>query len=493
MVKNVLTWLEERTGMVSLVKNLLDEDVPGGASYWYVFGSATLIVLIIQIVTGILLTFYYAPSAATAWESTKFIYDKVILGKYLIGVHYWGASVMIILVTMHLLQVLVWGAYKRPRELQWVIGVIMFICTLVLGLTGYLLPWDLNAYFASQVSINIAGSAPVAGPFVQQFLQDGPTMGTLTINRFFGLHVWLTPIVLLLLVGAHLFIFRHNGPAGPTEEAAAKRRIGQFFPTQLFMDTVISVLAFIVIVILAIVAPPELLPKAQPSLSQFQPFPAWYFMPLFGILRMTPPELDVVATIVLPTLFVLVLIFLPWIDRNPSRSWSRRPWLLGISAMVVIVVVATGLFGQASVSQGQAANAQLVKQIESGQVPGAAPAGALAPSGAAPVSAAVGNGAAIFSQNCASCHGAQAQGSPGVFPPLAGNPVVSGDPSKVIGIVKNGLGGKIVVNGRNYNGQMPSWKATLSAAQIAAVITYIRTSWGNHASSVTEAQVKAAK
>jgi len=319
-------------------------------------------------------------------------------------------------------------------------------------------------------------------------------MGTLTINRFFGLHVWLTPIVLLLLVGAHLFIFRHNGPAGPTEEEAAKRRIGKFFPTQLFMDTVISVLAFVAIVILAIVLPPELLPKAQPSLSQFQPYPAWYFMPLFGILRMTPPELDVVATIVLPTIFVLVLLFLPWIDRNPDRSWRRRPWLLTISALVVIVVIATGLYGQASVSQGQAANAQLVKQIQSGQVPGVgAPAGAAAPSGATQVAAAVGNGAAIFSQNCASCHGAQGQGTPGVFPPLAGNAVVSGGAGKVIGIVKNGLSGKIVVKSQRYNGQMPSWKSTLAPAQIAAVITYCRSSGGNHASKVSEAQVKSAK
>jgi len=478
MLNALVNWLEDRTGVVSALKQSLDEDIPGGASYWYVFGSATLIVLIIQIVTGILLTFYYAPSAATAWESTKFIYDKVILGKFIIGVHYWGASVMIALVAIHLLQVLVWGAYKKPREVMWVVGVIMFVCTLVLGLTGYLLPWDLNAYFASQVSINITGSAPIAGPFLAQFLQDGPTMGTLTINRFFGLHVWLTPALLLLLVGLHLWIFRHNHPAGPTEEAAAKRKVGRFFPEQLFMDTVVSVLAFVLIVVLAILAPPDLLPKADPSLSQFQPYPAWYFLPLFGVLRMAPPALDVFATIVIPTVFLLVLILLPWIDRNPSRSWRRRPWLLGISGIIVIGIVLTGVYGQNAIAAGQAANAQLVKQIESGQL---GPAGMAPPTPAQVATGGAANGATIFSQKCASCHGAQGQGTPGVFPPLAGNPVVTGNPAKVIAIVSDGLSGKIVVNGRLYSAQMPAWKSSLSSAQIRAVVTYIRSSWGNHA------------
>ncbi len=147
----MLNWLDSRTGFVNMTKNFLTEDVPGGPSYWYVFGSATLFAMILQIVTGIFLTMYYAPSAASAWESTLFIYQKVPFGQFVISLHYWGATAMIALVAMHLVQVAVWGAYKRPRELQWVVGVVLFILTLVLGLTGYLLPWDLNAYFASQV------------------------------------------------------------------------------------------------------------------------------------------------------------------------------------------------------------------------------------------------------------------------------------------------------------------------------------------------------
>ena len=187
----MLNWLESRTGLVSMTKEFLTEDVPGGASYWYVFGSATLFAMILQIVTGIFLTMFYAPSAATAWESTRDMYLNPFT-HLLLSIHYWGASAMIALVFLHMLQVLIWGAYKSPRELQWIVGVILLIVTLVLGLTGYLLPWDMDAYFASQVSLNIA-ALPPGGAILQTIAQGGPVMGTNTINRFFGLHVWLMP------------------------------------------------------------------------------------------------------------------------------------------------------------------------------------------------------------------------------------------------------------------------------------------------------------
>src|SRR5665213_1235277 len=192
----MLTWLDQRTGAVTAVKGFLTEDVPGGASYWYAFGSATVFAMMVQIATGIFLCFFYAPSTATAYESTKYLIEKVPAGHLVLSLHYWGASAMIAFMAMHLLQGLLWGAYKKPRELQWVVGVILFIITLVLGLTGYLLPWDLNALLASRVAINVAGNAPVLGPAVLSFLQDGSGINTLTINRFFGIHVWLMPALL---------------------------------------------------------------------------------------------------------------------------------------------------------------------------------------------------------------------------------------------------------------------------------------------------------
>jgi ubiquinol-cytochrome c reductase cytochrome b subunit len=485
----MITWIEQRTGLVSALKEFLTEDIPGGASYWYVFGSATLILLTMQIVTGIFLTFYYSPSALTAWESTRFIYEHVTFGQFMISMHDWGASAMIILVTLHLLQVLVFGAYKRPREVQWVVGVTLFFFTLVLGFTGYLLPWDLNAYYATQVGINIAATAPVMGPYIASFLNDGSTLGTLTVSRFFGIHVWATPALLVGLVGLHLFIFRHNGPAGPPQDERPKT-VGRFYPDQIFMDTLVAFIVFLVVVALAIYMPTPLLPKADPNYGGFIPAPAWYFYGLYGLLRIAPAGLlTLVATVVLPGVFALVLFLLPWIDRNPSRAIMKRPIMMGITLVTIIMIVGLSMFAAKAIDVERKASPAGLTPVAGLGAPPATPT----PAGGATVVAAGPDGSKIYGTNCASCHGANGQGTPGAFPPLAGNPFVTGDPSKVIAAVNNGMHGAINVGGQQYNGVMPAWKATLKPDEIAAVITYIRSSWGNKASPVTAAQVKAAK
>jgi ubiquinol-cytochrome c reductase cytochrome b subunit len=498
----MLNWIEERTGFVSMTKDFLTEDVPGGARYWYVFGSATLFMMIVQIVTGIFLTFFYAPSAATAWESTRAIYLNPYT-HFLLALHYWGASAMIALVFLHLLQVLVWGAYKSPRELQWVVGVLLLLVTLVLGLTGYLLPWDMDAYFASQVSLNIVGLAPGLGPIMQHIAQGGGAMGTATINRFFGLHVWLMPAVLVLLVGAHLAIFRHNGAAGPVVEDRRTLRPGRFWPDQFFMDGAFSFIAFIIICFLAMAFPPYLDAKADPT-KFFVPYPAWYFLSLFGLLALVPPEIhlgpltismELIATIIVPTLFLLVVLFIPWLDRSRTRSFAGRARLLWGTLLMVAAIVTLTIYGQVTtmIKQGSAPPSppeSVVLSAEAATLPPGGSPQAAGSGAAATASTTNASGAKVFSSNCASCHGAQGQGLPGTFPPLANNPVVAGDPKKVIGIVLNGLHGAISINGQTYNGQMPAWKGTLSNKDIADVITYIRGSLGNnHASPVNESQV----
>ncbi|HEY6327424.1 MAG TPA: cytochrome b N-terminal domain-containing protein, partial [Candidatus Cybelea sp.] len=500
-VANMLNWIEKRTGFVSMAKDFLTEDVPGGASYWYVFGSATLFAMIVQIVTGIFLTFFYAPSAATAWESTRAIYLNPYT-HFLLAVHYWGASAMIALVFLHLLQVLIFGAYKSPRELQWVVGVLLLLVTLVLGLTGYLLPWDMDAYFASQVSLNITGLAPVLGPLLQHVAQGGGSMGTATINRFFGLHVWLMPAVLVLLVGAHLAIFRHNGAAGPVVEDRRTLKAGRFWPDQFFMDGAFSLIVFVIICFLSFAFPPYLDEKADPT-KFFVPYPAWYFLSLFGLLAIVPPEihlgpltisLELIATIIVPTLFLLVVLFLPWLDRSRTRSFAGRARLLLATTIVVGGIIVLSIYGQVTTMIKQAAAPasppeSVVLSASAATLPPGEEPGAPAASSRTS-SATNGNGAKVFASNCASCHGAQGQGLPGTFPPLANNPVVTGAANKVIGIVLGGLHGSISVNGATYNGQMPAWKGTLSNKDAADVITFIRGSLGNnHASAVTEAQV----
>ncbi len=499
----MLNWLDQRTGFVTLTKDFLTEDVPGGASYWYAFGSATVFAMMMQIATGIFLTFYYSPSAATAWESTKYIIEKVPAGGLVLSLHYWGATAMIAFMMMHMLQVLLWGAYKKPRELQWIVGVILFIVTLVLGLTGYLLPWDLNALLASKVAIQISGSAPIAGKAVLLFLQDGSGIGTLTINRFFGIHVWLTPAVLVLLVGMHLAIFRWNGSAGPPIDEMPKLKPGRFWPDQMFMDTVVSFAMFIIVFALAVFSPAPLDAKADPNNTQFVPYPAWYFMALFSLLDVVgslpfpSAVIDLLglgATIVFPTLLIVVLIALPFIDKNPSRRLSRRPVVLVCTGLVLGGAIILSFVGQYHVQQQQVlhginTSTTAAASANSGNyaVDTNSSGGGSAKSGGAAA------GATVYTANCAGCHGAAGTGTPGVFPPLANNPVVTGPTDKLIAIVNGGLTTPISVNGANYSGSMPAWKGNLTPAQIADVITYIRSAWGNKAGPVTTAEVNAAK
>ncbi|MHB8145712.1 MAG: cytochrome b N-terminal domain-containing protein [Vulcanimicrobiaceae bacterium] len=497
----MLNWIESRTGFVSMAKDFLTEDVPGGASYWYVFGSATMFAMIVQIVTGIFLTFFYAPSAATAWESTRAIYLNPFQHMVL-SIHYWGSSAMIALVFLHLLQVLIWGAYKAPRELQWIVGVILLLVTLVLGLTGYLLPWDMDAYFASQVSLNIAGLPP-GGAILQNIAQGGTVMGTNTINRFFGLHVWLMPAALVALVGAHLAIFRHNGAAGPVVDDPRKLKPGRFWPDQMFMDAFASLIVFAIIILLAIFLPPFLDAKADPTNAAFTPYPAWYFLSLFGLLNFVPlflgnaPWVEMFAAIIVPTVIMVVVILLPWLDRSTTRSFRSRAGILWGTFIMLVAVVALSIYAQMGIV---AKEAQQPPSLSEAQIL-AAPAEAATTTTTTTTSAAVGgaaapaavadaNGSKVYATNCSGCHAANGMGQPGAIPPLANNPVVTGNPHAVIGIVLNGLHGQIQAEGASYNGQMPAWKGQLSNKDIADVITYIRGSLGNNkASAVKQADV----
>ncbi len=290
----------------------------------------------------------------------------------------------------------------------------------------------------------------------------------------------------------HLFILRHNSPAGPPSDEAPKT-YGRFYPNQVFMDTVSAVITFAIIVALSVFMPAPLLAKADPNNAQFIPAPAWYFYALYGLLRMFPANLSLVPTVILPGVFTMVLLFLPWLDRNPSRALARRPFTIPFLIISVGLIVGITFYSAKLIGAEQALS-------PAGQTPvegyGAPPGGEAVPNIAltypTPPGAVAGpSGSAVFAQNCASCHAATGKGIPGAFPPLAGNPVVTGDPNKLISTVLGGMNGPMAVNGAHFNGAMPAWKDKLSPAEVAAVVTYIRSSWGNKAPAVTEAQVKA--
>jgi ubiquinol-cytochrome c reductase cytochrome b subunit len=188
---------EQRTGWRLLKQVLFLEPLPGGSRWAAAFGSLLLVAFALQVVTGILLTMNYAPSVESAWPCVKFIQEEVPLGAFIRALHHWGSSAMVGLLLAHLLQVFVWGAYKKPREFTWMVGVLLLFCTLGLAFTGYLLPWDQKAYWATKVGLGIASTTPVIGDGLRSLLQGGPQMGNLTLTRFFTIHTFLLPGLLI--------------------------------------------------------------------------------------------------------------------------------------------------------------------------------------------------------------------------------------------------------------------------------------------------------
>ncbi|HET6281267.1 MAG TPA: cytochrome b N-terminal domain-containing protein, partial [Polyangia bacterium] len=250
----VLAWLESRIGYKGLVKMMIDEPIPGGARWWYVFGSILTFILTMQLLTGVFLASFYSPASNTAWASVAFINDQLTMGWFVRGLHSTGASAMIVLTCLHLAQVLIYGAYKAPREMNWVVGVLMLGMVMAFALTGYLLPWDQKGYWATQVATSIIGSSPVIGPAVQKLLQGGSAYGTFTITHFYALHTYVLPGAIIGLLLLHLYLFRRHGVTAKwnTSPQELARKTQPFWPDQLYRDMVACGITFLAIVLIVI-------------------------------------------------------------------------------------------------------------------------------------------------------------------------------------------------------------------------------------------------
>jgi menaquinol-cytochrome c reductase cytochrome b subunit len=216
-------WLDERTGLSSFLRYLLLRKVPKGTNWYYTLGSATLFAFLSQAVTGVFLAMYYEPDASRAYESAARITNEVFLGEFVRGMHKWGSTVMIILIFLHMGRVFLFGAYKYPRELNWVIGVVLLVLTLLMGLTGYLLPFDQRSFWATVVAVNINASGPLVGPYLADFLRAGAEFGPTTIPRFYALHMLLVPGLIAALIGAHLYLVVKLGTTAPPWLKAEKK------------------------------------------------------------------------------------------------------------------------------------------------------------------------------------------------------------------------------------------------------------------------------
>jgi ubiquinol-cytochrome c reductase cytochrome b subunit len=325
---SIAEWLEDRTGYRTIRRHLLEEPLPAGTGWWFTLGSVLLFGLGVQVVTGIALALFYAPTPDHAWDSVRYITTGVRGGAILRGLHHWGASIVVVAAVLHMIRVVFFGSYRKPRELNWIVGLLLLLVILAFGLTGYLLPWDQRAYWATVVTINIAKLTPVVGDSVAALLQGGSEVGALTLTRWYGVHAMVLPAVLGGLVVLHLYLMRRHGISGPVTPRVGSSQM--FFPYQAARDVTVAVGVGILLATLAFRGAPPLEPPADPTSSDYIPRPEWYFLGLFQTLKYFPGKLEVIGALVVPGLVFAFLFLLPWIDRGRSREPRQRRLVLGL-------------------------------------------------------------------------------------------------------------------------------------------------------------------
>ncbi len=333
-LNGILEWLDHRTGIQTAARKFLYEEIPASSGWHQVLGSVALFAFLVQAFTGAMLAFNYAPTPGDAYNSLRYILTELTGGRLMRGLHHWGASVMIVVVVLHMVQVFLYGAYKKPREATWMVGVVLLLLTLGYGLTGYLLPWDNRAYFGTVVATNIAATAPVLGPYLVRLLGSQNGIGVVTFARFFGLHVLLLPPLTALLIGVHVYLVRKHGVAPvPGDELVPKK---QFYPQQVFKDTLAIFAAFIILFVMAVAVRVPLEQLADPTDTAYIPRPEWYFLFLFQFLKLFSGPMEVIGSVVLPGLAVLLLILVPFIDRGQMIKVTRRGFAFAVVALAAL-------------------------------------------------------------------------------------------------------------------------------------------------------------
>ena len=363
--RDLYGWFQERLNVEAIWQALFIRKIPHGVNLLYTLGFASLALFLVQVVTGTILALYYSPSPDHAYDSIEYLITQVPFGQVIRGIHHWGASAMVVAVLLHMLVTFGMGAYKYPREVTWWVGVLLFAITFAFGFTGYLLPWDEKAYWATTVGTNMAGTVPAVGGFVEGVLRGGSQLGALTLTRFFAFHVLVLPMALTGLVAVHLFLVvwqgvsvtpglwdtalaRLRGPKRSTVPGIAveyhalyddfKARGRRFFPDLIVEDAIVSTLVILVVIALAVLFGTPLEGQADPTNTGYVPRPEWYFLFLFELLKYFPGNLEWVGVVVLPGLFFVFLLLLPFLDRGPRRSPRYRPISTTLATLSVIAI-----------------------------------------------------------------------------------------------------------------------------------------------------------
>ena len=333
-------WLDSRTGYRALLESAFHEPLPRGTGWLFTTGSMVTLLVGVQFVTGVGLAMYYVPSPLLAHDSVRFIMTALPLGWLLRGLHFWGASFLVVAAVVHMVRVFTFGSFKAPREVTWLSGVLMLLVILAFALSGYLLPWDQKAYWATTVTISIARSTPLVGSYMADILRGGPDLGALTLGRWFAAHVFLLPMTLATLIAAHIALMRKHGISGPLRPEAGPGKA--FFPWHVVKDTVMMAAVFASLFTVAILVPAPLDLIANPADASYVPRPEWYFLSLFQLLKFFPGALEPVATMVVPGIVVGFLLMLPFLDRGPERHpWAPSRRLFTAAFLAIGAGVAT--------------------------------------------------------------------------------------------------------------------------------------------------------
>jgi cytochrome b6 len=349
--KSVWEWLDDRMGLHAMVSIAEKKEVPVHRhTVWYYLGGMTLFLFLVQIVTGILLLFYYRPSAEDAFESVQFLMAEVEFGWLIRSIHAWSANLMIFTAFLHLFSVAFLRAYRKPREVTWISGVVLLGLAMGFGFTGYLLPWNELAYFATRVGTQIMEAVPLVGRFLATVLRGGDDVSGATLTRFYAIHVAVLPMLATFLLGLHLFMVQKHGMSVPpdVERQGGAKRSMRFFPNFLLRDLVGWLTALAILAALAAYLPAELGEKADPFVpAPIGIKPEWYFMFMFQTLKYLPAHIlwfeGEVVGILGFGLAALLLLLVPFLEKRSARGEPSHLFTWLVIAAIVYMIVLTYL------------------------------------------------------------------------------------------------------------------------------------------------------